>query len=32
MEYKSYNKMSNNILSILLSEKNFDSKMVVSTG
>ncbi|TXO32449.1 GNAT family N-acetyltransferase, partial [Staphylococcus aureus] len=24
MEYKSYNKMSNNILSILLSEKNFD--------
>lgn len=32
MEYKSYNKMSNNILSILLSEKNFDNKMVVSTG
>lgn len=32
LEYKSYNKMSNNILSILLSEKNFDSKMVVSTG
>ncbi|HDH1141010.1 TPA: GNAT family N-acetyltransferase, partial [Staphylococcus aureus] len=30
MEYKSYNKMSNNILSILLSEKNFDNKMVVS--
>ncbi|MGF2021795.1 GNAT family N-acetyltransferase, partial [Staphylococcus aureus] len=28
MEYKSYNKMSNNILSILLSEKNFDNKMV----
>ncbi|MCC5280832.1 GNAT family N-acetyltransferase, partial [Staphylococcus aureus] len=25
MEYKSYNKMSNNILSILLSEKNFDN-------
>ncbi|HEH2319540.1 TPA: GNAT family N-acetyltransferase, partial [Staphylococcus aureus] len=32
MEYKSYNKMSNTILSILLSEKNFDNKMVVSTG
>ncbi|HCY8522863.1 TPA: GNAT family N-acetyltransferase, partial [Staphylococcus aureus] len=29
MEYKSYNKMSNNILSILSSEKNFDNKMVV---
>ncbi|MCC5281146.1 GNAT family N-acetyltransferase, partial [Staphylococcus aureus] len=25
MEYKSYNKMSNNILSILSSEKNFDN-------
>ncbi len=24
--------MKNNILSILLSEKNFDNKMVVSTG